>query len=115
MSRKSASTFAQIAKNVSVYFKHPAKVLQDRIVRCGCGDRTRPIAIPEWERVYLKEAEQRRLLHQARVLGWGKQKSAYFSRFISGQSDPLLTSWTCRRSRGTYNGQNGGHPCSVAI
>jgi len=28
---------------------------------------------------YRKEAQERRLLHQARVLGWGKEKSYYFA------------------------------------
>ena len=32
----------------------------------------------------------------------------------SGQSDPA-DFLDCRRSRGTYNGQNGSHPCSGAI
>jgi hypothetical protein len=64
-------------------FKHPARVLQDRLVRCGGGDRTIHIAVPEWKKVYLKEAEQRRLLHQARVLGWGKEKRHYYAHKIT--------------------------------
>jgi hypothetical protein len=40
-------------------------------------------AIPEWEKVYLKEAEQRSLLHQARVLGWGKEKRFYYAHKIT--------------------------------
>jgi hypothetical protein len=59
-------------------FTHPARVLQDRLARCGGGDRTRRPAIPEWKRVRLKEVEERRLLHQARVLGWGKEKTYYY-------------------------------------
>ena len=59
-------------------FKHPARVLQDRLARCGGGDRTRRPGIPEWKRVYLKDTEERRLLHQARVLGWGKEKRYYY-------------------------------------
>jgi len=59
-------------------FQHPARVLQDRLARCGGGDRTRPIGTPEWERVYRKESEERRRLHQARVLAWGKQKNYYY-------------------------------------
>jgi hypothetical protein len=58
-------------------FKHPARVLQDRLARLGGGDRTRRPAIPEWKKVYLKEVEERRLLNQARVLGWGKEKRYY--------------------------------------
>jgi len=50
-------------------FRHPARVLQDRLVRCGHTDRTRKHAIPEWEKVYQTEAQERRLLRQARVLG----------------------------------------------
>ena len=64
-------------------FKHPARVLQDRLVRCGGGDRTIQIAVPEWKKVYLKEAEQRRLLHQARALGWGKEKRYYYAHKIT--------------------------------
>jgi hypothetical protein len=63
-------------------FKHPARVLQDRLARCGGGDRTTRPAIPDWKKVYLKEAEQRRLLHQARVLGWGKEKRYYYAHKI---------------------------------
>ena len=59
-------------------FTHPARVLQDRLARCGGGDRTRRPAIPEWKRVHLKEAEERRLLYQARVLGWSKEKKYYY-------------------------------------
>ena len=55
-------------------FNHQARVLQDRLARCGGGDRTGRPGIPEWKKVYLKEAAERRLLHQARVLGWGKEK-----------------------------------------
>ena len=61
-------------------FKHPARVLQDRLARCGGGDRTKEVPVAEWERVYRKEAQARRLLHQARVLGWGKEKSYYYAR-----------------------------------
>jgi hypothetical protein len=55
-------------------FNYQAGVLQDRLARCGGGDRTGRPGIPEWKKVYLKEAAERRLLHQARVLGWGKEK-----------------------------------------
>jgi hypothetical protein len=64
-------------------FKHPARVLQDRLARCGGGDRTRRPGIPEWKRVYLQEAEERRLLYQARVLGWGNEKRYYYARKIT--------------------------------
>ena len=64
-------------------FKHPARVLQDRLARRGGGDRTIQPGIPEWKRVYLKEAEQRRLLHQARVLGWCKEKGYYYAHKIT--------------------------------
>ncbi|PYX53697.1 MAG: hypothetical protein DMG76_24565 [Acidobacteria bacterium] len=64
-------------------FRHPARILQDRLVRCGSGDRTKRPAIPEWKRVFLKEAEQRRLLHQARVLSWGKEKRHYYAHKIA--------------------------------
>jgi len=59
-------------------FKHPARVLQDRLARCGGGDRTKEIPVAEWERVYRKEAQDRKRLHQARVLSWGKEKTYYY-------------------------------------
>ena len=64
-------------------FRHPARVLQDRLARPGGGDRTKEIPIAEWERVYRKEAQARILLHQARVLGWGKEKSYYYAHKLS--------------------------------
>jgi len=64
-------------------FTHQARVLQDRLARRGGGDRTIQPAIPEWKKVHLKEAEQRRLLHQARVLGWGKEKRYYYAHKIN--------------------------------
>ena len=60
-------------------FQHPARVLQDRLARLGGGDRTKEIPVSEWEKLYQKEAHERRLLHQARVLGWGKEKRYYFA------------------------------------
>jgi hypothetical protein len=65
-------------------FKHPARALQDRLVRRGRTDRTRQHAIPEWETIYQAEAQKRRLLHQARVLGWGKEKRYYYAHNNSG-------------------------------
>ena len=64
-------------------FKHPARVLQDRLVRLGGGDRTHRIPIAEWERVYQQEAQARRLLHQARVLAWGQQKKYYYAHKLA--------------------------------
>ena len=43
-------------------------------MRLGGGDRTKEIPIAEWERTYRKDAQASRLLFQARVLGWGKEK-----------------------------------------
>jgi hypothetical protein len=60
--------------------KHPARVLQDRLVRLGGGDRTREIPVAGWENVYQKEVQARILLHQARVLGWGKEKRCYYAQ-----------------------------------
>jgi hypothetical protein len=60
-------------------FRHSARVLQDRLARLGGGDRTKEIPVAEWESLYQKEAYARRLLHQARVLGWGKEKRYYFA------------------------------------
>lgn len=60
-------------------FRHPARVLQDRLVRLGGGDRTKKIPIAEWERLYQKEALAHRLLYQAGVLGWGKEKRHYYA------------------------------------
>jgi hypothetical protein len=60
-------------------FKHQARALQDRLVRRGRTDRTRQHAIPGWEKVYQTEAQDRRLLYQARVLSWGKEKTYYIA------------------------------------
>jgi hypothetical protein len=60
-------------------FKHPARALQDRMARRGHTDRTRQRAIPEWEKVYQTEAQERRLLYQARILSWGKEKRYYYA------------------------------------
>jgi len=61
-------------------FGHPARVLQDRLARLGGSDRTKEIPVAEWEKVYQQEAQARRLLHQARVLGWGKEKRYYYAQ-----------------------------------
>jgi hypothetical protein len=58
---------------------HQASVLQDRMARRGHTDRTRHHSIPEWEKVYQTAARERRLLHQARVLSWGRQKRYYLA------------------------------------
>jgi hypothetical protein len=66
------------------YLLNPsARVLQDRLVRLGGGDRTKEISIAEWGRVYRNEAQARRLLHQARVLAWGKEKRHYYAHKLS--------------------------------
>lgn len=59
-------------------FNHQARVLQDRLVRRSRTDRTRKHATTEWEKFYLTQSQQRMLLHQARVLGWGKEKKYYY-------------------------------------
>ena len=64
-------------------FDHQARILQDRMVRRGHTDRTRNPAMPEWERVYQSRAREQRVLHQARVLSWGKEKAFYFTRKLS--------------------------------
>ena len=91
MSRKYASTSAQNAKNMSFLFNHQARVLQDRLARCGGGDRTRRPGIPEWKKVYLKESAERKLLHQARVLGWGKEKRHYYACKITYSGPKAMT------------------------
>jgi len=53
--------------------------LRHRLVRLGGGDRTKEIPLAEWERLYQKEAQARRLLYQLKVLGWGKEKRCYFA------------------------------------
>lgn len=60
-------------------FQHQARVLQDRLARRGHTDRTKKHALSEWEKVHQREARERRLLHQARVLGWGKEKTHYYA------------------------------------
>lgn len=64
-------------------FNHEARVLQDRLVRLGGGDRTKEIPIAEWERVHQAEVEARRRLHAARVLAWGKEKRYYYGHKLS--------------------------------
>lgn len=64
-------------------FTHQARVLQHRLVRLGGGDRTKEIPVAEWERVYQREAQARRLLHQARVLAWGHEKRYYYANKLS--------------------------------
>ena len=49
------------------------------MVRRSRTDRTRTPGVSEWERVYQKEVEERGVLYQARVLGWGKEKQHYFA------------------------------------
>ena len=65
---------------------HQARVLQDRMARRGHTDRTRKHAIPEWEKVYQSSAQEKKLLHQARVLSWGKEKQFYFAHKDSIQA-----------------------------
>ena len=60
-------------------FKHQARVLQDRMARSSRTDRTRKPDVPEWEKVFQNAAHERKLLYQARVLGWGKEKQYYFA------------------------------------
>ena len=67
-------------------FRHQARVLQDRLARRGHTDRTRKHVIPEWEKVYQTELQERRVLHQARVLSWGKEKRYYYERKPSFES-----------------------------
>jgi hypothetical protein len=67
-------------------FTHSARVLQDRMVRRSRTDRTRKHDLPEWEKVAQSESKERSLLHQARVLGWGKEKRYYFAH--KGETDP---------------------------
>ena len=64
-------------------FQHSARVLQDRMVRRGHTDRTRKHSMPEWEKVFQLRARQERVLHQARVLSWGKEKAYYFAHKLS--------------------------------
>jgi len=59
-------------------FQHPARALQDRLMRRSRTDRTKKHAITEWEKYYQAQAQERRLLHQARVLGWGQEKRYYY-------------------------------------
>jgi hypothetical protein len=76
MNRKCSSACAQNAKTVSGYLSIKQEFCKTRLVRGG-GNRTKRPVTPEWKKVYVSEAEQQRLLHQARVLGWGKEKRHY--------------------------------------
>ena len=60
-------------------FNHQARVLQDRLARRGRTDRTKQIPVAEWKKVFQAQTRERRLLYQARVLGWGKEKRYYFA------------------------------------
>jgi hypothetical protein len=64
-------------------FNHQARVLQDRLVRLGGGDRTKEIPMTDWEREHQRDIQARKLLSQARVLGWGREKSYYFAHKLS--------------------------------
>ena len=64
-------------------YRHQARILQDRLTRRGHTDRTRKIATAEWEKVYQAEAQERRLLYQARVLSWGKEKRYYYAHKVT--------------------------------
>ena len=61
-------------------YRHHARVLQDRLTRRGHTDRTRKVAMAGWEKVYQSEAQERRVLYQARVL---KEKRYYYAHRIS--------------------------------
>lgn len=60
-------------------FCHQARILQDRVARRSHTDRTQRPGVPEWKKVYQAQVQERRLLHQARVLRWGKEKRYYFA------------------------------------
>jgi hypothetical protein len=60
-------------------FTHPARILQDRLVRRSRTDRTRLHAPADWEKLEQARAKARKLLHQARVLSWGEQKRDYYA------------------------------------
>jgi hypothetical protein len=49
------------------------------MVRRSRTDRTRTPGVAEWKKTYQKEAAERRVLYQARVLGWGNEKQHYFA------------------------------------
>lgn len=61
-------------------FRHEARVLQDRLVRRSHTDRTKRPGISDWEKVYQAEVRERRILYQARVLSWGKEKRYYYAQ-----------------------------------
>lgn len=48
-------------------------------------DRTRKPDLPEWKKIFLTQEQERRLLFQARVLGWGKEKRYYFAHTIANR------------------------------
>jgi len=52
-------------------FNHHARVLQDRLVRLGGGDRTKEIPVTEWEREYRRDAMLRsRSGRSMSVIAW---------------------------------------------
>ena len=54
-------------------------MLQDRLVRRSRADRTKQPGILEWEKLFQSQSRERRLLYQARVLSWGKEKRYYYA------------------------------------
>ena len=72
-------------------------MLQDRLVRRSRTDRTRKHDVPEWEKFFQQKVQERRLLYQARVLGWGKEKRYYFAH------NPTLKIIADRRLQGVAN------------
>ena len=64
-------------------YRHQARILQDRLARRGHTDRTRKAAMADWEKGYQAEAQERKLLYQARALNWGKEKRYYFAHKLS--------------------------------
>jgi hypothetical protein len=81
------------------------------MVRRSRTGRTRKPDVPEWEKVYQNETQERRLLYQARVLGWGKEKR-YTSRTRDFERNRL---WVLKNSHYRGKRQNSGDPKCLGI
>jgi hypothetical protein len=59
-------------------FQHPARILQDRMVRRRRTNRTKQHACTDWEKAERSEVEARRLLHQHACLVGAKRSDITF-------------------------------------
>ena len=82
MNLKYGLIFAQNAKSVSgcSSTRHEHCKIESRAA--GTLIARHPAA-PEWKKIYQTATQELRLLYQARVLSWGKEKSYYYGHHHS--------------------------------